>query len=141
MDLKIELILIPVTDVDRAKAFYAEKLGFNVDVDHQAGEEFRVVQLTPPGSACSISIGKGITDAEPGSVRRTHIVVTDIEAAHAQLSAAGVEVGPVQHFGAGGQLTQGPHPDRLDYGSYVFFSDPDGNTWALQEVRGSASTS
>jgi catechol 2,3-dioxygenase-like lactoylglutathione lyase family enzyme len=140
MDLKIEVILIPVTDVDRAKAFYADQLGFNVDVDHKAGEDFRVVQLTPPGSACSISIGKGITDAEPGSVRGIHIVVKDIEAAHAQLSEAGVEVSPVQHF-ENGQLTPGPDPAHSDYGSYVFFSDPDGNTWALQEVRGSAESS
>lgn len=140
MDLRIELILIPVTDVDRAKAFYSEKLGFNVDVDHKAGEDFRVVQLTPPGSACSISVGKGITDATPGSVRGTHLVVKDIEAVHAQLSEAGVEVSPVQHF-ENGQLTPGPDPSHADYGSYVFFSDPDGNTWALQEVRGAVSSS
>lgn len=139
MDFKIELILIPVTDVDRAKAFYADKLGFNVDVDHSAGESFRVVQLTPPGSACSISIGTGITDAEPGSVRRTHIVVADIVAAHAQLSAAGVDVEPVQHF-ENGQLAPGPSPDRGDFESYVFFSDPDGNTWALQEAHHGAAS-
>jgi len=139
MDLKIEVILIPVTDVDRAKEFYSEKLGFNIDVDHKAGEDFRVVQLTPPGSACSISIGKGITDAEPGSVRGTHIVVKDIEAVHAQLTEAGVDVSPVQHF-ENGAPTPGPDPEHADYNSYVFFSDPDGNTWALQEVRGSASS-
>jgi catechol 2,3-dioxygenase-like lactoylglutathione lyase family enzyme len=138
MDWTIEVILLPVSDVDRAKAFYADQLGFNIDVDHRAGDSFRVVQLTPPGSHCSVSIGTGITDAEPGSVRGTHIVVADIEAAHAQLMEAGVEVSPIQHFEAG-QMTDGPDPDGRDYGSYVFFSDPDGNTWALQQVRRSES--
>ncbi len=133
MDWKLELVVVPVSDVDRAKDFYADKLGFNVDVDHQAGDAFRVVQLTPPGSACSISIGVGITDATPGSIRNLHLVVPDIEAAYAQLVEGGVESGGIQHFEAG-QPVPGPDPERQIYGSYVFFSDPDGNTWAVQEV-------
>jgi predicted enzyme related to lactoylglutathione lyase len=92
VDFKLELVLIPVADVDRAKAFYTEKVGFTLDVDHQPSEEFRVVQMTPPGSACSITMGKGITDAEPGSYRGTHLVVADIEAARAELVARGVDV-------------------------------------------------
>jgi catechol 2,3-dioxygenase-like lactoylglutathione lyase family enzyme len=133
MNWTIEVVLLPVTDVDRAKAFYSEQLGFHVDVDHKASERFRVVQLTPPGSSCSVSIGVGITDAEPGSVRGIHLCVPDIEAAHAELVGRGVEVSEIQHF-ENGQPTPGPDPDRRDFGSYVFFSDPDGNTWALQEV-------
>jgi catechol 2,3-dioxygenase-like lactoylglutathione lyase family enzyme len=134
MDLKLELVLVPVSDVDRAKTFYAEKLGFRLDVDHSAGENFRVVQLTPPGSACSISVGKGITDAPPGSLRGTHLVVSDIEATRAELLGRGVEVSEIFHFGPEGQ-TPGPDPDRSDYNSFMSFSDPDGNTWAVQEVR------
>ncbi|HEU5003553.1 MAG TPA: glyoxalase superfamily protein [Actinomycetota bacterium] len=133
MDWRIELVVLPVTDVDRAKAFYSDQLGFRVDVDHRAGDSFRVVQLTPPGSPCSISIGTGITDAAPGSVRGLHIVVPDIQAAVAQLAAAGVEVGPIRHMGPNGWV-DGPHPDRADYNSFAFFADPDGNTWAVQEV-------
>jgi catechol 2,3-dioxygenase-like lactoylglutathione lyase family enzyme len=133
MDWTIEVFLLPVADVDRAKAFYAEKLGFNVDVDHKASDAFRVVQLTPPGSNCSISFGIGITDAEPGSVRGIHLVVPDIEQAHAQLMERGVDASPIQHF-EDGQMTRGLDPDRRDFGSYIFFSDPDGNTWAVQEV-------
>ncbi len=133
MDWTIETILIPVTDVDRAKAFYADQLGFHLDVDHQASETFRVVQLTPPGSACSITMGVGITDAAPGSVRGTHLVVADIAAAHAQLVKAGVDCSGVTHFEAGA-MVDGPDPRRGDYESYVHFSDPDGNTWAVQEV-------
>jgi catechol 2,3-dioxygenase-like lactoylglutathione lyase family enzyme len=133
MNWTIEVVLLPVTDVDRAKAFYSEQLGFNVDVDHEASDVFRVVQLTPPGSNCSISLGIGITDAAPGSVRGIHLVVPDIEQAHAQLVERGVDVSPIQHF-EDGQLAPGPDPDRRDFGTYVFFSDPDGNTWAIQEV-------
>jgi catechol 2,3-dioxygenase-like lactoylglutathione lyase family enzyme len=132
MDFRIELLLVPVTDVDRAKAFYGERLGFAVDVDHRAGDQFRVVQLTPPGSACSISIGVGITDAEPGSVRGTHLVVRDIVAARAQLVGRGVEVSEVRHMSAQG-WAPGPHPERTDFGSFADFADPDGNTWVLQE--------
>jgi catechol 2,3-dioxygenase-like lactoylglutathione lyase family enzyme len=134
MDWKLELMLLPVTDVDRAKSFYLEQLGFNLDVDHRAGDEFRVVQMTPPGSACSISIGKGITDAAPGSVRGMHLVVTDIEAAHAELAGRGVGVGEIFHFEAG-QQRPGPDPQRQDYGSFLAFSDPDGNSWVVQEVK------
>jgi catechol 2,3-dioxygenase-like lactoylglutathione lyase family enzyme len=135
MDLKLELVLIPVSDVDRAKAFYTEKVGFNLDVDHRAGDEFRVVQMTPSGSACSITIGIGITDAAPGSYRGTHLVVTDIEAARAELVGRGVDVSEIRHMGSGG-WEPGPDPERRDYGSFADFSDPDGNTWVLQERRG-----
>ncbi len=133
MDMKLELVVLPVSDVDRAKEFY-ERAGFRLDVDHRAGEEFRVVQLTPPGSECSISIGKGITPAAPASVQGLHLVVSDIEAARAELVPNGVDVRDVFHFGAEGQ-TAGPHPERSDYGSFASFSDPDGNGWLLQEVR------
>ncbi len=135
MDFKLELVLVPVSDVDRAKDFYVEKAGFVLDVDHQPSEEFRVVQMTPPGSACSVTIGKGITDAAPGSCRGTHLIVSDIEAARAELVERGVEVGGIRHMGSGG-WGPGPDPDRRDYGSFADFSDPDGNTWVLQERRG-----
>src|SRR5436190_13913121 len=110
-------------DVDRAKAFYSEKLGFHVDVDHHPSDTFRVVQLTPPGSACSISIGVGITQATPGSVQGMHLVVVDINAARAELVERGVEASEVFHFEAGGQMP-GPDPERSDYGSFLSFSDP-----------------
>ncbi len=132
MDFKLELVLVPVTDVDRAKIFYTEKVGFHLDVDHKASESFRVVQLTPPGSACSISFGVGITDAAPGSVRGLHLVVTDIVAAHQQLVERGLDVGEVRHLTPEGWVS-GPNPERKDYESFAGFSDPDGNTWVLQE--------
>jgi catechol 2,3-dioxygenase-like lactoylglutathione lyase family enzyme len=132
MDFKLELVLIPVADVDRAKAFYTEKAGFHLDVDHRAGDKFRVVQMTPPGSACSITIGIGVTDAAPGSVRGTHLVVNDIEAARASLVERGIDVGEIRHFAAGGWAT-GPDPEHRDFNSFADFSDPDGNTWILQE--------
>jgi catechol 2,3-dioxygenase-like lactoylglutathione lyase family enzyme len=135
MDFKLELVLIPVSDIDRAKEFYTEKAGFSLDVDHQPNEEFRVVQMTPPGSSASITIGKGITDAAPGSYRGTHLVVTDIEAARAELVERGVEVTEIRHMGAGG-WEPGPDPNHADYGSFADFADPDGNTWVLQERRG-----
>jgi catechol 2,3-dioxygenase-like lactoylglutathione lyase family enzyme len=135
VDFKLELVLIPVSDVERAKTFYVDKLGFNLDVDHQPSDEFRVVQMTPPGSACSITIGKGITEATPGSYRGTHLVITDIEAARAQLVGRGIEVSEIRHMGPGG-WEPGPDPERRDYGSFADFSDPDGNTWVLQERRG-----
>ena len=135
MEFMLELVLLPVADVDRAKSFYVEKVGFNLDVDHRAGDDFRVVQMTPPGSACSVSIGKGITDAEPGSTRGLHLVVKDIEGARAELAERGVDVSDVWHMEPGGQ-TPGPDPERRDYGSFANFSDPDGNTWILQERRG-----
>ena len=134
MELRYEVTVIPVSDVDRATEFYAEKLGFNVDVDHRAGEGFRVVQLTPPGSAASISIGTGISRAAPGSYEGMHLVVTDIEAARAELVDRGVDVSEPFHFGADGQ-TPGLHPERADYGTYLSFSDPDGNGWLIQEVK------
>lgn len=132
MNFKLELVLIPVTDVDRAKAFYTETAGFRLDVDHQANEQFRIVQATPPGSSCSIGFGIGITTAEPGSVRGTHLVVTDIEAARAELVGRGLEVSDIRHFD-GGEWKPGPDPSHGNYMSYADFADPDGNTWVLQE--------
>jgi catechol 2,3-dioxygenase-like lactoylglutathione lyase family enzyme len=134
VDLKLELVLILVTDVDRAKAFYTEKVGFNLDVDSAPVEGFRVVQMTPPGSACSITIGTGLTDAAPGSVRGLHLVVSDILAARAELLERGVEVGEVRHFESG-KWAPGPDPHRSNYNSFADFSDPDGSTWLLQEAK------
>jgi catechol 2,3-dioxygenase-like lactoylglutathione lyase family enzyme len=119
VDMKLELVMVPVSDVDRAKAFYTEKAGFHADHDHTVSAEIRFVQLTPPGSACSIAIGKGITDAVPGSVTGLQAVVADIEAAREELVARGAEVSDVQD---------------LDWGRFVFFADPDGNKWALQQL-------
>jgi predicted enzyme related to lactoylglutathione lyase len=118
MDIKLELIAIPVTDVDRAKAFY-EQVGFVVDHDHTVSEEIRFVQLTPPGSACSIALGKGLTQMAPGSLDNLQVVVTDIEEAHADLTARGVEVTDIVD---------------LPFGSFVYFADPDGNGWAVQQT-------
>ena len=134
MDLKLELVVVPVSDVDRAVDFYAGKLGFKIDVDHKAGENFRVVQLTPPGSQCSITVGIGVSPVEPGTYQGLHLVVSDIEEAVAEFSARGVEVSEPFHFGAAGQ-TPGLHPERSDYGTFASFSDPDGNGWLLQEVK------
>ena len=119
MDWKLELVIIPVSDVDRAKAFYTDKAGFNADHDHTVSEEIRFVQLTPPGSACSIAIGKGLVEGEPGSVQGLQMVVADIEAAHAELVARGVDVSEV---------------NDLAWGRFVFFADPDGNKWAVQQL-------
>lgn len=119
MDWKLELVAIPVSDVDRAKAFYAEKVGFNADHDHRVSDEIRFVQLTPPGSACSIALGTGLTDMAPGSLHGLQMVVSDIHAARAELVERGVEVGAVQEF---------------PWGSFVFFNDPDGNRWAVQQL-------
>jgi catechol 2,3-dioxygenase-like lactoylglutathione lyase family enzyme len=119
MDWKIELVAIPVSDVDRAKAFYTEKAGFHADHDYQVSEGLRFVQLTPPRSACSIAIGEGITEAAPGSVQGMQIVVSDIDAARAELLERGLEVGAVQDF---------------PWGKFIFFSDPDGNRWAVQAI-------
>jgi catechol 2,3-dioxygenase-like lactoylglutathione lyase family enzyme len=137
--MKLEVVIIPVADVDRAKDFYTEKLGFSLDVDHRAGEEFRVVQMTPPGSACSVTVGVGIGDATPGSYRGTHLVVTDLEATRAELVGRGVEVSEVRHMGEGG-WSPGVDPGHTDYNSFADFADPDGNTWVLQE-RGHAGAS
>jgi catechol 2,3-dioxygenase-like lactoylglutathione lyase family enzyme len=130
VDWKLELVVVPVSDVDRAKSFYAERLGFTVDVDHRAGEDFRVVQLTPPGSACSITL---MRNEAAGSLQGLHLVVRDIEAAREQLVSRDVAVSEPFHFGANGQ-TPGLHPDRSDYGSFLTFEDPDGNGWLVQEV-------
>ncbi len=119
MDWKIELVLIPVTDVDRAKAFYVDQVGFNADHDHRVDEKIRFVQLTPPGSACSIAVGTGITDAAPGSVKGMQMVGADADAAYAHLTANGVAASEVQDLG---------------WGRFVYFSDPDGNAWAVQEL-------
>jgi predicted enzyme related to lactoylglutathione lyase len=119
MDWKLELVAIPVSDVDRAKAFYVEQAGFNADHDIEVSDEIRFVQLTPPGSACSIAIGKGVTDAPPGSVQGMQMVVSDVHAAHAELAGNGVDVTDVQ---------------ELPWGSFVFFGDPDGNRWAVQQL-------
>ena len=134
MDWKLELVLVPVSDVDRAKAFYAEKVGFDLDLDRRVGDEFRVVQLTPPGSACSISVGTGITNAAPGSVRGLHLVVSDIDAARAELVERGVDVSEVKHVESG-RWVSGADPQRRNYSSFAHFSDPDGNSWVLQEAR------
>jgi catechol 2,3-dioxygenase-like lactoylglutathione lyase family enzyme len=130
--MKLELVVLPVSDVDRAKTFYSEKAGFAVSVDHRQGDDFRVVQLDPPGSGCSIAVGKGITDAEPGSVRGLHLVVSDIEKARADLVKRGVDVSDVRHMTRQG-WQPGVDPARLDYNSYADFKDPDGNSWLLQE--------
>ena len=119
MEWRLELVSVPVADVDRAKAFYTEQVGFVADHDHQVSDELRFVQLTPPGSACSIALGSGMDQAEPGSVRGLQIVVADVDAARAELTARGVEVSEVQEF---------------PWGRFVFFSDPDGNSWALQQI-------
>ncbi len=134
MDYRYEVTVIPVSDVDRAKEFYEQRMGFKVDVDHRAGESFRVVQLTPPGSAASISIGTGISGAAPGSYEGMHLVVEDIETAREELAGRGVDVSEPFHFGAEGQ-TPGLHPERADYGTYLSLKDPDGNTWLIQEVK------
>jgi catechol 2,3-dioxygenase-like lactoylglutathione lyase family enzyme len=128
MDWKIELLVVPVTDIDRAKAFYADQLGFHVDLDVERGD-FRIVQLTPAGSGCSIAIGTGLVDMAPGALRGMQICVGDIDAAHAQLVERGVDVTPVRHKGPDG-WAEG-HGE--DWNSFVFFDDPDGNSWAIQE--------
>ncbi len=135
MDWKLELVFVPVSDVDRAKDFYVNKCGFALDVDTSPTPEFRVVQMTPPGSACSITIGKGMTDAAPGSYRGTHLVVSDIEAARRELADRGVEISEIRHFDPQkGDWQPGPHPKRERYNSFADFSDPDGNTWVVQEA-------
>jgi catechol 2,3-dioxygenase-like lactoylglutathione lyase family enzyme len=118
-DFRLEVVQVPVADIDRAKAFYVDQAGFNADHDHRISDELRFVQLTPPGSACSIAIGTGVTDAEPGSVKGLQLVVDDADAAHADLSGRGVAVSDVQEF---------------PWGRFVFFADPDGNNWAVQQI-------
>jgi catechol 2,3-dioxygenase-like lactoylglutathione lyase family enzyme len=125
MDIKLELVIIPVTDVDRAKAFYVDQLGFNADHDHTVSDDVRFVQLTPPGSACSIVIGTGLTDKPPGSAAGLQLVVSDMDTAVADLTGRGLDVGEVQVLGA---------PGREGF-KHIFFSDPDGNRWTVQEIR------
>jgi catechol 2,3-dioxygenase-like lactoylglutathione lyase family enzyme len=136
-NLSVEVITIPVSDVDRALRFYKDQLGFHLDVDYSPNEAFRVVQLTPPGSACSIQIGKGITDAPVGSLRNVYLVVPDLDATRSQLLERGTAVGTIRHktpIGAwDGGCAPGLDPARGDYASFASFSDPDGNTWVLQE--------
>ena len=142
MDEKLEVIVIPVSDADRAKEFYGS-LGWRLDADLAAGDNFRIVQLTPPGSGCSIQFGTGVTSAAPGSVKNLYLIVSDIEAARAELVARGIEVSDVfhegapgarfQHQGANGRVS-GPAPSDASYGSFASFSDPDGNSWLFQEI-------
>ncbi|MFF3689804.1 VOC family protein [Streptomyces sp. NPDC002187] len=149
MNLKLEMIVLPVSGIDRAKAFY-EKVGFRLDVDYTAGEGVRVVHFTPPGSECSIIFGEGVTPVAPGSVQGLYLIVSDIEEARAELTGRGIEVseifhdagglfhghegGGVTHRGPGQERLAGLHPERASYGSFATFSDPDGNGWVLQEV-------
>lgn len=137
MDWKLELIVIPVADVDRAKAFYGDQVGFDLLIDHSAGEDFRVVQMVPPGSACAIAIMKN-TEA-PGSLNGVHLIVNDIDAARAELLERGVGVSEVFHYGEAGE-TPGHDPERRDYNSFLSFTDPDGNGWLVQEVGRTAAT-
>jgi catechol 2,3-dioxygenase-like lactoylglutathione lyase family enzyme len=133
MQLKLEVIIVPVSDVDRAKQFYEKALGFRMDIDHSTSAS-RVVQLTPPGSECSILIGTGITQVTPGTYQGLYLVTSDLEATRAELVHRGVKVSEPFHFGPQGQ-TPGLDPTRADYNSYVSFSDPDGNGWLIQEVK------
>jgi catechol 2,3-dioxygenase-like lactoylglutathione lyase family enzyme len=140
VDMKLEVVVIPVSDVDRAKAFY-ETLGWRLDADFATGDDFRVIQLTPPGSPCSVIFGSGVSSAAPGSAEGLHLVVADIEAARAELAGRGVDVSEVFHD-AGGVFHRagttgrepGPDPQRTSYASFASFSDPDGNGWVLQEI-------
>ncbi|RJQ76742.1 VOC family protein [Pseudonocardiaceae bacterium YIM PH 21723] len=135
MDYGIEVITLPVADVDRALEFYVERVGFTLDVDYRPSDEFRVVQLTPPGSACSVHLGQGIT----GAVRDTYLVVSDIQAVHQELSDRGVPVSPIRHKSTvdewQGGFAPGVDPQRRNYASFLDFADPDGNTWIVQERR------
>ena len=130
MDWKLEVVVVPVSDVDRAKAFYSEKVGFNVDVDTRVGDDMRIVQLTPPGSACSITLGPAL--AAPGSLKGLQLVVSDVEAARSELAERGVDVSPVRHI-EDGAWVDGPGEA---WNSFIFFDDPDGNSWAVQEKPG-----
>ncbi|MYS18885.1 Catechol 2,3-dioxygenase [Streptomyces sp. DvalAA-14] len=147
MELKLEVVVIPVSDVERAKRFYVEGLGCRMDVDHSSQTyegalgvtfpgrpHYRLVQLTPPGSACSLWIGEGVTEAAPGSYQGMHLVAYDIEATRAELAGRGVEVGEFFHYGPQGR-TAGLDPQRTDYASYFDLSDPDGNGWIVQEIK------
>ncbi|WP_406274808.1 VOC family protein [Actinacidiphila glaucinigra] len=149
MHMKLEMIVLPVSDIDRAKAFY-DKLGFRLDVDYTAGEDFRIVHFTPPGSECSIIFGQGMTPHAPGSIQGLYLIVSDIEQAHAELADRGIDVseifhdagglfhghdaGDVTHHSPGQERLAGLHPERASYGSFLTFADPDGNGWVLQEI-------
>lgn len=132
MDWKLELVVVPVSDMDRAKRFYTEGAGFTLDVDHRAGDDFRVIQLTPAGSACSVTLMK---NPAAGSLQGLHLILDDIEAARDELVGRQVDVSEIFHFRDGRQVS-GPDPNRGDYESFLSFSDPDGNSWMVQEVRG-----
>jgi catechol 2,3-dioxygenase-like lactoylglutathione lyase family enzyme len=134
MDWKLEVVIAPVADVERARAFYVDTLGFRQDNDFHPHEQFRVIQVTPPGSACSITFGTGLGGGvAPGSLKGAQLVVTDIEEAHAFLEERGIANSGPQHF-LDGQMTPGLDPQRASYGTFIFFDDPDGNSWAVQEV-------
>ncbi|HJP78979.1 MAG TPA: VOC family protein [Pseudonocardiaceae bacterium] len=138
MRAKLEVVTLPVTDIDMALAFYTRQLGFTLDVDYHPREGFRVVQLTPPGSACSIQIGVGLTDATPGSTSATYLTVTDLESVHRELTERGVTIGEIKHKENAddwqGGWVPGVAPDHRDYASAAEFADPDGNAWVLQEI-------
>jgi catechol 2,3-dioxygenase-like lactoylglutathione lyase family enzyme len=129
MEYKLEVVVVPVSDIDRAKAFYADQVGFVVDVDHSPSDAFRIVQMTPPGSGCSITIGKGLAEMAPGSLKGLQLVVADIDAAHADLASRGVRVSSIQHHDGSGMVDG----KGDDWNSFVFFEDPDGNSWTVQE--------
>ena len=134
MDMKLEVVVVPVADVDRAKKFYEQQLGFNVDVDTSPTAGLRVIQMTPPGSACSITIGTGLANMEPGSLKGLQLVVEDVEAARKELESRGVDVSPVRHVDqTNGQWVDGPGGD---WNSFIFFDDPDGNSWTIQQKPG-----
>ncbi|NJP88948.1 glyoxalase [Nonomuraea sp. FMUSA5-5] len=141
MDMKLEVVVLPVSDVDRAKDFYTRQLGFRLDADFPINDGYRIVQVTPPGSACSIIFGDGVSDSAPGSAEGLHLIVADIEQAVKELAGRGVEVtepfhdatGAFHHAG-GRERVSGAHPQRASYGSFAAFADPDGNGWILQEI-------
>ena len=133
VEMKLEVVVIPVADVDRSKRFYA-KLGWRLDADFSQGEQFRVVQFTPPGSPCSIHFGKGVTSAAPGSAQRIYLIVSDVVAAQAELAALGIDVSEVYHRTASDDHASGPDPERRSYASFATFKDPDGNSWLFQEI-------
>jgi catechol 2,3-dioxygenase-like lactoylglutathione lyase family enzyme len=140
IDMKLEVVVIPVSDVDRAKRFYSD-LGWRLDIDYTAGDDFRVIQFTPPGSGCSVIFGKNVTTAAPGSVKGLHLIVSDIQTARDELRRRGIAIsepfhdaGGIFHHASADRLVGGPNPQRKSYASYASFSDPDGNGWVLQEV-------
>jgi catechol 2,3-dioxygenase-like lactoylglutathione lyase family enzyme len=139
VDMRLEVVILPVSDVDRAKAFY-EQAGFVLDVDHQPNAQFRVVQFTPPGSACSVTFGIGLGEVSASPLKGIHLCVVDIEEAVAELAKRGIETEPIRHMGPSG-WEDGPDPEHRKYGSYSAFSDPDGNGWVIQEVGAHSSAS